>query len=480
MNENGKDKSSKNIYKMGLMGFVLVTLCAIMSIRNFPSMALVQWQLIAFSILAIILYLIPASLTSAELATGWPKTGGVYLWVKEAFGERWGFTAVWLQWFQMTIGFVGVLSFVAATFAYAINPALANNKLYEFLVIIIVWWVFTFLNFRGLKTYTRISSLFVSIGVLIPSAILIICGLWYVFSGQPVAFTLTPTLSDFIPDFSNINNISLLVTFVFLFIGVEMTAVHSQEIKNVGKNYPLGLLIMGVILVAISIIGSLLVMLLVPAGATNLLSGIMQAFEKIFGLGIITSIIALMITIGAVGQASSWILGPVRGLLVTAQDGNLPKILQKENKNKMPVNMMILQAVIITFWGIVYVVLPGGVNSSFWMLFALTTTIYIVMYLFMYAALIKLRYSQPKVPRSFTIPGGKAGAWIVGAWGFIAMVFLFVVALFPPSQISGSGLTSTEYIAFLLLGTIITTLIPVIIHALRKPSWKPESWPDEE
>ncbi|BDZ67232.1 hypothetical protein [Methanobacterium ferruginis] len=75
MNENGKDKSSKNIYKMGLMGFVLVTLCAIMSIRNFPSMALVQWQLIAFSILAIILYLIPASLTSAELATGWPKTG---------------------------------------------------------------------------------------------------------------------------------------------------------------------------------------------------------------------------------------------------------------------------------------------------------------------------------------------------------------------------------------------------------------------
>lgn len=258
-----------------------------------------------------------------------------------------------------------------------------------------------------------------------------------------------------------------------------MTAVHSQEIKNVRRNYPLSLLIMGIVLVAISIIGSLIVMLMVPAGVTNLLSGIMQAFEKIFGLGIITSIIALMITVGSVGQASSWILGPVRGLLVTAQDGNLPKILQKENKNKMPVNMMILQAVIVTFWGMVYVILPGGVNSSFWMLFALTTTIYIVMYLFMYAALIKLRYSQPEVPRSFTIPGGKAGAWIVGVWGFIAMVFLFVVALFPPSQISGSGLTSTEYVAFLLFGTIILSLIPVIIHALRKPGWKPESGVEE-
>ncbi len=142
----------------------LVTLAALMSIRNFPTMGLMQWQLIAFAIAAVILYLVPVSLASAEMATGWPQTGGVYVWVKEAFGERWGFTALWLQWFQMTIGFIGILTFVAATFAYAINPALSNNKLYEFLVIAAVWWFFTFVKFRGLKTYTRISSIFVSIG----------------------------------------------------------------------------------------------------------------------------------------------------------------------------------------------------------------------------------------------------------------------------------------------------------------------------
>lgn len=100
------------------------------------------------------------------------------------------------------------------------------------------------------------------------------------------------------------------------------------------------------------------------------------------------------------------------------------------------------------------------------------------MYLFMYAALIKLRYKAPDVKRPFKIPGGKLGAWIVGAWGFIAMVFVFIVALFPPSQISGSGLTTPEYVAMLLIGTIIVFVIPLIIYRSRKDSWRPDKNPE--
>ena len=473
-NSSASSSSKKNTYKMGLIGFSLVTLAALMSIRNFPTMALVKWQLVTFTILAVVLYLIPSVLTSSELATGWPQNGGVYVWVKEAFGQKWGFTAVWMQWFQMTIGFVSVLSFVAATFAYAVSPALSNNKLYIFIVIVFVWWLFTFINFRGLKTYTRISSLFVVIGTFIPCAILIIGAAWAIYSGYHIPlFTLHPTAADFIPNLTSIDNLSLLVVFVFLFVGVEMTSAHSGDIKNIKRNYPLGLLIAGIVLIVLSIMGGLAVGFLVPTGGLNLLAGIMQGFEAIFGVGLITSIIALLITIGSVGEASSWILGPVRGLLVTAKDGNLPTALQKTNENGMPTTMMIVQGIIVTFWALVFVALPGGINSSFWILLTLTTLVYIVMYFFMYAALIKLRYKKPDVKRAFKIPGGKIGAWIVGAWGFIAMVFLFIVALCPPSQISGSGLTTAEYVCLLLFGTIITSIVPLVIYKLRKDSWNP-------
>ncbi len=469
-----EQSTKKHIYKMSLMGFILVSLASMMSVRNYPSMALVQWQLVTFSILAIILYLIPASLTSAELATGWPDVGGVYVWVKEAFGQKWGFTAVWLQWFQMTIGFIGVLTFVAASFAYVFNPAFQNNKLYQFIVILIVWWLFTFINFRGLKTYTKLNSLFVIIGVIIPSIVFMGVGLWLIMTGHPVLFTLHPTLADFIPDFGDINNLVLLITFVFLFIGIEMTAVHAGDIKNVKRNYPIGILVTGIVLVVLSVVGSLIIALVVPASQLNMLGGVMQGFEALFGAGIVTTIMALLITIGAIGEASTWILGPVRGLLVTAKDGNLPPILQKTNDKGMPVNMMILQGIIVSFWGAVYVLLPGGVNSSFWILLSLTTLVYIVMYLLMYAALIKLRYSQPDVKRPFKIPGGKAGAWLVGGWGFASMVFMFILGVLPPSEITGSGLTTPEYIILMIVSTIIICLIPLIINKKRKSSWIPK------
>jgi len=465
-------------FKLTLVAFILITAAALMSIRTFPTQGVVGWQSIIFCILAIIMYLIPASLVSAELATGWPQEGGVYVWVREAFGERWGFTAVWLQWFQMTIGFISILTFIAATFSYLFNPALANDKIYLFLVIVVVWWGLTFINFYGLKAYAQISSWSVVLGTFIPAAVLIIGGFWYIFSGNPVQLTLHPALGDFIPNLSSASNLVLLVTFVFVFIGIEMTAAHATEIENVRKNYPLGILVVGVLMAIVSIVGALIVAMLVPVNSLNLLAGIMQSFNVIFSavsLPWLTLLFALLIAIGAIGQVSTWILGPVRGLFATAAEGTLPPALQKKNENGIPTNMLILQAILITFWGAVYVILPGGVNSSFWMLFALTTTVYIVMYFLMYAAAIKLRYTRPDVPRAFTIPGGKAGMWLVSGFGFAMMAFLFVLAMLPPSQIKeGSG-----FVLFMVTGTILVTLVPLIIYAFRKPEWKLKK-PDEK
>jgi amino acid transporter len=463
--------ASSGVFKLSLLAFVLLTAAALMSLRTFPTQGMVGWQAIAFCVLAVVMYLIPASLVSAELATGWPQEGGVYVWVKEAFGQKWGFTAVWLQWFQMTIGFISILAFIAATVSYVVNPQLADDKLFQFAVMVLIWWAFTYLNSRGLKTYSRISSVSVTLGTFIPAAVLILGGLYYIFSGNPVQLTLSPSLADMVPDFSSMGNLALLVTFVFVFIGIEMTATHANEIENVQRNYPLGILIVGVIATLVGVTGALVVAMLVPLKDISALAGIMQAFETIFSAPSrhwVVQLFALLIALGAVGQVSTWILGPVRGLFVTAKEGVLPPILQKRNANGIPVNMLILQAVLITFWGAVYVLLPGGVNSSFWVLFALATSVYIVMYLLMYAAAIKLKYSRPEVRRPFSVPGGKAGMWLVAGFGFLSMAFIFLLATSPPSQIAeGNG-----FRAFMVAATAVAVAVPLAIYHFRKPEWK--------
>jgi amino acid transporter len=127
---------------------------------------------------------------------------------------------------------------------------------------------------------------------------------------------------------------------------------------------------------------------------------------------------------------------------------------------------------------VIYAILPGGVNSSYWILSSLATAVYILMYLFMYAAAIRLRYKHPEVKRPFAVPGGKAGIWVVAGWGILAMAFLLVLTLMPPSQISFSRISPLVYLLFMGVGALVVLAIPLVIYRLKKPSWQTAITPE--
>jgi amino acid transporter len=107
------------------------------------------------------------------------------------------------------------------------------------------------------------------------------------------------------------------------------------------------------------------------------------------------------------------------------------------------------------------------------MLLSLTSLAYLLMYFFMYASAIKLRYSHPDVKRAFKIPGGKKGMWLVSGLGIAALLFIFMLALLPPSQISFSGLSPLQYMITMLAAAAFIVLVPLIIYSRRRPEWKP-------
>ena len=194
-----------------LGGFIMITSAALLSIRTFPAQALLGWQSVAFNIAAVILYLLPAAFVAAELASAWPDEGGVYVWVKEAFGERWGFTAIWIQWFQMTIGFIAILAFIGGSVAYVFAPDIAENKLYIFLVILAVWWGATAVNLKGIKAYERMTTWFTALGVYLPFVLLILGAIVYFARGGVLQIPLVPHGSaDLIPHISGLSAMSLL------------------------------------------------------------------------------------------------------------------------------------------------------------------------------------------------------------------------------------------------------------------------------
>ena len=430
------EKIKNSIQKISVFKITMVTAAFIVSVRNLPMLASTGLSMIFFSLLAVITFLIPTALVSAELATGWPEKGGVYAWVREAFGERFGFLAIWLQWIQMIFGMVAVMGFIAGSLAYIINPALATNKTFIVAVILIVYWGATLLNLGGMKTSSMVSTVCVTVGVFIPGALIIILGIIYLFSGNPIQINLALTAKNIFPNFSNIHNVTIFTTILFIFLGIEASAAHANEVDNPQKNFPKVIFMTGLIMVVINVVGAMAVAFVVPAKDISLVAGLMEAFEKFFGqfhLLWLVPVLAALTSFGAVGQVSTWILGPVKGFLATAENGDLPPIFSKTNKNGTPTTLVIIQATLISIVGLSYAVVPN-INTTFIMVLNVTAILYVIMYILMLTAAIKLRYSHPEVPRAYKIPGGNWGIWVISIVGIIISLFAIFVGFIPPSE----------------------------------------------
>ena len=128
-----EDKEAPNsAFTMSIKGMAMLTVCSVFSLRNLPSMAEYGWNIIFFLSAAAACFFIPSALVSAELASTYPQRGGVFIWVKEAFGPQLGFLAIFMEWFQNMPWYPAAVTFVATCIAYIFNPELASNRWYIF------------------------------------------------------------------------------------------------------------------------------------------------------------------------------------------------------------------------------------------------------------------------------------------------------------------------------------------------------------
>lgn len=466
-------RKSKNRKQLSVFMLAMMNVAIIMNLRGLPMMAKEGLAMIFFLLFASIIFLLPTSLVSAELATGWPVGGGVYRWVKEAFGGRLGFVAIWLQWIQNVIWYPTILAFGAGALAYLfMNPALANNKLFNVIVILGVYWGATLMNFRGMKTSGRLTTAGVIGGTIFPGILIIGLGLAWWIKGNPLEFTFTS--DSVLPNFSNFDNIAFLAGVVLLFAGMEVSAVHALEVKNPKTEYPKAIFLSAVIIVTTFTLSSLAIAAVLPVKNISLTSGIMQGFKDLlgqFGIGWLLPVVGALVAFGAIGAVTAWIIGPSKGLLATAKDGDLPPFLAFTNSNGVSTHILIIQGLIVTGITLVYLLMPN-VSSAFFLLTALTAILYLIMYIMLFAAAIRLRYSQPKVRRAYMVPGGNFGMWIVSGVGIVGALFAITVGFFPPSQLkTGSPLF---YVTFLVVGIIVCVAAPVMIYFFKKPEWMPK------
>lgn len=467
MEIEAKAKGQKRVISVFVLVMLNVSIMA--SLRNLPLVAEYGYSAIFFFILVGLLFLVPSALVSAELATGWPKSGGIYVWVREAFGDLWGFFAIWMQWVHNVTWYPAILAFVATTLAYVFYPPLATNSIYVLAVVLIGFWGMTLLNFLGIRTSSLFSTIGVIAGTIVPGVFLILLAIIWISSGRPTHIHFTA--SEFIPDLSKINNLVFLGGLFLAFAGLEVSSGYAGEVKNPQKNYPKSIIFAALITFFLFMLGALSIGIVIPKSDISLVSGLMEAlkiFLDSYHIAWVLPILGVLLVIGAVAEVNSWIIGPVKALHQTTIHGNLPPFFQKVNEKGVPVNLLTFQALIVTASSMVFVLMPN-LSSSYWILSALSTQIYLIMYMLMFCSAIRLRYTRPHVPRAYRIPHPHKGIWFVSSVGIFTSIFAIFLVFIPPAQLNVGSLAFYE--SFMIIGLLVMIAIPLIIHGCKKPEW---------
>lgn len=458
---------------LGIGGLVLINLAIIYSVRGLPMLAEEGLAMGFFLLLSVVFFMIPAAFISAELATGWPARGpgGIYVWVREAFGERWGFVAIWMQWAENVIWFPTVLSFIGATIAFIFMPELADNKVFLLTTILVIYWAGTLANLRGIRTSTWISGVGVA-GTLIVSGLIIALGVVWIAQGRPIAIEVSA--AAFVPNLSDLHTLVFLAGILVITSGIEVSAVHAGDVRFPGRTFPPAILLSCIISFVALLLGGLAIAIVVPVEQLSLTAGLMDAFTAFFRayhIEWLVPVVAGLVVLGSIGEVAAWIIGPSRGLLVTARDGVLPPIFQKVNRANAPVNILLIQAVAVTALVLLFLLMPT-VNSVYWILTTLTAQLYLIMYVFLFLAGLVLRYRQPDTPRGFRVPGGLFGMWFLVLLGVFGCLFTFGLGFVPPANVDSGNLLFFE--SFLGIGVIAMTAVPLVLYQIRKPHWRKE------
>ena len=451
---------------LSVFSLVMINVIAVDSLRTLPISAALGFPLVFFYIPAALLFFIPIGLVAAELATTYPQTGGIYIWVREAFGLRAGFTTIWLQWIYNVVWYPTIMAFIAATIAYLFNPELANNKYYLLISSIGLFWLFTVLNCYGMRVSSLISTLGALVGTLFPMLSIIILGFFWLWSGHIDLESIR--FNAWIPHYEDWSTAALFPGVLFGLIGLEMSAVHAEEVRNPQRDYPRAIAYSTLLIFLSLVLSSLAIVLVIPADHLSIISGLIDAFKTFFnafGLDWMLPILVVLIILGALSGVAAWIIGPTKGLMVAAKDGSLPAIFSKMNQHHAPTFILFIQGIIFTLLTSVFV-FSDSVNAAYWLLSDLCSQLALLVYIFMFAAAIKLRYSQPHRSGSYKIPGGNSVLWLLSISGIICCLFAMAVGFIPPAQLD---IKNTLFFECFLIGGLILfcVILPWVFSRIK-------------
>ena len=453
--------------KFRLFDAILATVCITLVAESVTPTAAIGNSQYFWWLFLIIAFCVPYGMISAELGTTYQSEGGMYDWVKRAFGAKWASRVAWNYWINFPLWIaslaVAVTDVIAGIFDLELN-------IWVLLILQLGYtWLVSFLGTQRIGE----SKWIVNIGTFFKILFMVSLGLLGIYCFIKTGESANPIESamDLLPSM-DLLSLSFLSVIIFNFLGFEVVATFADDMENPSKEIPKALIYGGLLMAIFYILpatGVNIAMSLEQAEA----AGITDSFSILLtNLGVNADLIrAIVIAVGLmfiytmVANIVSWSFGVNSVAKYSADDGGLPKVFSKTNKQGVPYMASIMNGVVATVIVVIGLIL-GQVSETasnlFWTFFSLSLVTLLTSYIPLFLAFIKLRKTD-KTKRVYKVPGGPVMTALMAYVPFVLLVLSIIFTLF-------GGFTQ-EYIEAnipLILGVVVSVIIQEILTARVK------------
>lgn len=439
----------------------LFSVCAILVIDQLAAASAIGPSAVFWWFATLLLFFVPYGLISAELGTAYPEEGGIYAWVRRAFGPRWGARASWLYWINVALWMPSVYVLFAGMLAQMFAPDLSLWA--KIAVGVGMTWVTVYVNIIALQTGKWIPNLGAVIKALIMLSIA--AGGFLYAARHGVANDLS--LSNMAPTWDA--GLAFLPVIVYCFMGFELMSGASEEMRNPRRDVPTAIVTAGVLIAVFYLLATLGMLSALPVAQIGLIEGLLDVLHRVFdgfsggaalvhvlGVGALFTFLANMVT---------WTMGANRSAAEAAERGDLPRIFGKlHSAHQTPVNAAVITGLVSTGVIVLYGFMAGSAEELFWTLFAFSSVVFLLPYLLMFAAFLVLRRRDAGREHAYRVPGSAGVAWTFAILCSAFIVQAIVLFIWAPGTENAARKAAT------ILAGVAATIIAgeLIIHSAQR------------
>ena len=396
--------------KVSLTKTVLFTVCSILVLDSFVAPTIIGVSSISIWIISAIFFFLPYGLLSAELGSTYPDDGGIVSWVTRAFGEFWGVLEGWMYWINVAFWMPAVFTAFSGWLVLAIFPEMPIFL--QAAIAIAMCWVIVFIGVRGIDLSVEVAAIM----AYLKMGILILLGIMGIAYGAKFGLVNDFSFSNWIPALSDIINPEdggYFAAIVYNLLGFELIGSIGSQIEDAKHTVPKMTIIAGVAIVAIYCLGSFGVLAAIPAEGIDTVDGFVYALQELCTVfGPAGNVVFYVVIIGAiltlVANMITWTLGGNEAFMAADLDKRSKFLGHRHPKYGTADNLYYVMGVVSSILLVLNYALSGDANEVFWTIFAFSSIVFMLCYLLMFPAALKLKFTD-NTPRVYEVPGGKAG-----------------------------------------------------------------------